>query len=89
MEHTVRRTTLSLKYIVDPTQIGYISSILEGFDGCGVVRTIDRAKGIIVIWSAPDFFKLTLDVMNSLKKYFYIQPVKKFVEVTGNEEFTF
>lgn len=89
MEHCFWKTTLSMKYVVDPSQIGYISAILEGFEGCGVVRTIDRSKGIIVIWTSPDFLEETLAVMNSLKNYIYIKPAKNFIEVTKNEELTF
>jgi polynucleotide 5'-kinase involved in rRNA processing len=34
--------------------IWYVNGIVEGYDGLGVVRTIDKEKGLIEILSTPD-----------------------------------
>ena len=89
MDNCIWKTTVSLKYIVEPSQIGFINGILEAFDGYGVLRTLDRARGLIVIWASPDFMQETIAVMNSFKELIYIKPAKHFIEVTKNEELTF
>lgn len=39
---------------VEPRNITYISRIMEGYEYLGVVTTVDRAQGLLVIRSTPD-----------------------------------
>lgn len=50
----------------DPKEIGYINSIIEGYEGMGLVRTRDERQGIIEFWIAPDFVDLFHQVFHSL-----------------------
>jgi hypothetical protein len=51
----------------DPKEIGYINSIIEGYEGMGLVRTRDERQGIIEFWVAPDFIDLFHQVFQSLR----------------------
>lgn len=39
---------------VPPSEIGYLCNLVEAYDGIGLVRTLDRARGIIECWVPPD-----------------------------------
>ena len=38
---------------VEPSQIGFLCSIVEGHEGLAVVRTKDEALGIVEFWISP------------------------------------
>lgn len=46
--------------------IWYINGIFEGYDGLGVVRTLDKEKGIIEILSTMDQSKDLYELLNHL-----------------------
>jgi hypothetical protein len=48
--------------------VGYLNSILDSYDGIGIVRTIDKQKGYVVVYSSDGFFELVLEVFDALKK---------------------
>lgn len=50
----------------DPKEIGYINSIIESYEGIGLVRTRDETQGVIEFWVAPDFLDLFHQVLHSL-----------------------
>ena len=50
----------------DPKEIGYINSIIESYEGMGLVRTRDERQGVIEFWVAPDFLDLFHQVLRSL-----------------------
>ena len=50
----------------DPKEIGYINSIIESYEGMGLVRTRDEKQGLIEFWIVPDFLDLFHDVFRSL-----------------------
>lgn len=50
----------------DPKEIGYINSIIESYEGMGLVRTRDEKQGIIEFWVAPDFLDVFHQVLRSL-----------------------
>lgn len=53
---------------VPPTQIGFINSIIEGYEGIGIVRTRDPKMGILEFWMIPDFREVFLNVIGDLQK---------------------
>ncbi len=42
---------------VDPRHIHYVNRIMEGYEYLGVVSTVDRAKGILIVRVTPDTFE--------------------------------
>lgn len=48
--------------------IWYINGIFEGYDGLGVVRTLDKEKGVIEILSTIDQSKDLLELLNYLSQ---------------------
>lgn len=38
---------------VDPSQISFLCSIVEGHEGLAIVRTKDEALGIVEFWISP------------------------------------
>ena len=43
-----------LKIQIHPEKINYFNRILEGYEYLGVVSTLDKKKGIVLIRSTPD-----------------------------------
>ena len=54
MEDYIPDDLIVLKARVNPVNIGYINSIIEGYEGIGQVRTLDNRLGIIIFWIIPD-----------------------------------
>lgn len=51
---------------VKPNNITFVNKIMEGYEYLGMVSTIDREKGILIIRSTPDFYAEVLDIINNL-----------------------
>ncbi len=58
--------TISYRAKVHRDQIGFVNSIIEGYDGIAVVRTLDPKEGILELWVSPFFEDVTTEVMKSL-----------------------
>jgi hypothetical protein len=56
---------------IPPDEIGYVSSIVESYEGIGIVRTRDPQYGIIEFWVIPefrsDFDALLRDLRNEIE----------------------
>lgn len=55
-----------VQIVVDPCRITYVSRIMEGYEYLGVVTTIDRARGLLVIRSTADSRHDAIAVLKSL-----------------------
>ena len=49
-----------------PADITVICKIMEGFEHLGVVTTLDRSKGLLVIRATPDTRLEVLDIVSHL-----------------------
>lgn len=58
--------TIPYRAKVRKSQIGFINSIIESYEGIAVVRTLDPKEGILELWVSPFFEELTMEVMESL-----------------------
>jgi len=47
--------------------IAYIQAIFESYEGVGIIRTVDRKKGIIVLLVVDDFLTTARSILASLK----------------------
>ena len=53
---------------VPSAEIGYINSIVESYEGIGMVRTRDPKMGVIEFWIIPDFKEEFLNLIEELRK---------------------
>lgn len=51
---------------VEPCNITFVSRIMEGYEYFGVVTTIDRTQGLLVIRTTPDMRPEIQDILMSL-----------------------
>lgn len=58
--------TIAYRAQITSTQIGFLNSIIESYEGIGVVRTFDAAAGVVELWIAPDFEQLVVEIMRDL-----------------------
>lgn len=55
-----------LKVKISPEKINYFNRILEGYEYLGVVSTLDREQGIVLIRSTPDTIEDVKNVLENL-----------------------
>ena len=71
--------TITYRAVIDKTQIAFLNSIIESYDGIAVVRTQDAPAGIIELWIAPAFEETVNNIMQNiageigLKSYYRAQ----------------
>lgn len=58
--------TSEIKIIVEPRHITYISRIMEGYEYLGVVTTLNRSAGLLLIRSTADMADEARAVLKSL-----------------------
>ena len=58
--------TITYRARIHRTEIGFLNSIIESYEGIGVVRTLDAQSGIVELWLPPEFEKLIVTVMHDL-----------------------
>lgn len=58
--------TIPYRACIDRTQIGFLNSIIESYEGIAVVRTIDPGAGLIELWVSPWFEPLVLEILYDL-----------------------
>jgi polynucleotide 5'-kinase involved in rRNA processing len=63
MPHTVR-----VKCTIPKKNVLMLNSIIDSYEGIGLVRTVDASKGSMVIYSTNDQYKKVLAVLEELKK---------------------
>ena len=50
-----------------PAEIAYVKFIFESYEGIAVVRTIDRARAVIVLMIAADLYEEARRILDSLR----------------------
>jgi len=58
---------------VPPDEIGYVSSVVESYEGIGIVRTRDPQFGIIEFWVMPEFREVFDSVLHDLRSEMEIE----------------
>lgn len=51
---------------VDPHAINYVNRIMEGYEYLGVVSTVNKAEGILLIRVTPDTAEEVKEILNHL-----------------------
>ena len=67
--------TSILYYRVDRREIAFLKFILEAYDGIGIIKTQDPARGVISIHIAPGCQKQVTEILQYLKKDILIEPL--------------
>lgn len=63
MPHTVKvKCTILKKDVI------LLNSIIDSYEGIGLVRTVDAANGSVVIYATDGTYRTVLDVLEELKK---------------------
>lgn len=60
--------SVKIKFIANRKQILYINSILDSYDGIGIMRTIDREKGRIAVYSTESQYEKVLRLLKAMKR---------------------
>ncbi|MBD3309142.1 DUF4911 domain-containing protein [candidate division KSB3 bacterium] len=58
--------TLTYRAVIDKTQIGFLNSVIESYEGIAVVRTMDAPSGIIELWIPPAFEDLVQQILQDI-----------------------
>jgi hypothetical protein len=60
--------TVKVKCHVDRQNILLVNSLVDSYEGLGIVRTLDSAKGNVVIYSTDTVYEKLLRVLDELNK---------------------
>lgn len=68
--------TITYRAQITRTEIGFLNSIIESYEGIGVVRTFDAQAGIVELWIPAEFESLVMSIMHDIAdqiglQYFY------------------
>lgn len=44
----------SIRILTEPCNVNYVNRIMEGYEYLGVVTTVDRSAGLLMIRATPD-----------------------------------
>lgn len=58
---------VKVKFRTDINNVLYINSIIDSYEGVGIVRTIDSREGKVVIYTSTGMCKYALNVLKSLQ----------------------
>ncbi len=60
--------TVRVKCTIQKKDVLILNSIIDSYEGIGLVRTVDAATGSVIIYSTDDKYLIVLDVLNELIK---------------------
>ena len=67
MSDGARTDVVEIYLELPPADIAFVKFILESYEGVGVMRTIDRAKAVVVLMIAADFLDDARALLASLR----------------------
>lgn len=53
---------------VERHNIGLLCSLMAGYEGVAIVRTVDPKQGLVVLLVAPAFYRTALDIIQALSQ---------------------
>jgi hypothetical protein len=69
--------TITYRAHISRTEIGFLNSIIESYEGIGVVRTFDARAGIVELWIPAEFESLVTTVMHNIAEQIGLQYLYK------------
>ncbi|MCC6546578.1 DUF4911 domain-containing protein [Candidatus Sumerlaeota bacterium] len=76
----------TLVVVLPPSEISYFSSILEAYDNEFLVRTYDKAIGLVYVWYGEASGALLERVLHDLRSDMMIREVERHVGMAGLDE---
>ena len=58
--------TITYQAQINRTEIGFLNSIIESYEGIGVVRTFDAKAGIVELWIPAEFESIVVTIMHDI-----------------------
>lgn len=59
--------TVKIKFKINIKDIVYINSIIDSYEGVGIVRTIDPNMGLVAVYTNEFMKKYMYDILDALK----------------------
>lgn len=59
---------LKLLIQVEPKDIAFLNKIFEGYDGLGIVSTLNRREGLVVLTVTPETKNDVIEILNNFPK---------------------
>jgi len=59
--------TIRIKLCISRSDIVYLNSIIDSYDGVGIVRTVDKEKGEVIIYSSNSMYRWVIGILDALK----------------------
>jgi|Wag4MinimDraft_11_1082651.scaffolds.fasta_scaffold00005_15 transketolase C-terminal domain/subunit len=59
---------IKIKFRIDIKNVLYVNSIMDSYEGVGIVRTLDSSKGQVAVYTSGSMCKQALDVLENLRK---------------------
>ena len=59
--------TIRIKLCISRSDIVYLNSIIDSYDGVGIVRTVDKEKGEVIIYSSNSTYRWVIGILDALK----------------------
>lgn len=53
---------------VERHDIGLLCSLMAGYEGVAIVRTVDSKQGLVALLVAPAFYRTVLDIIEALSQ---------------------
>ncbi len=69
--------TITYRAVIDKSQIGYLNSIIDSYEGLAVVRTMDAPTGIVELWICPPFEELVKTIIDDIAEEIGLQSYYK------------
>ena len=67
---------------VERHDIGLLCSLMAGYEGVAIVRTVDPKQGLVVLLVAPAFYTTVLDIIQALSQE---MPLDLLTTEAGND----
>ncbi len=76
--------TITYQAHINRAEIGFLNSIIESYDGIGVVRTFDANAGIVELWIPAEFESVVVAVMHDIADQVGLHDLRKIPHRLSN-----
>ena len=67
-----------------PADIAYVKFIFESYEEVGIIRTVDRAKAVIVLLAMPDFVATSRAILAALEQEVSLMEIPRPAEISDD-----
>ena len=69
--------TVRFRAVIPVGEIGFVSALLEAYEGMGILRTVDKKLGAVEFWISPGFLDTFDDFIRSFGANFFLTPLER------------